>query len=131
VFKVYAAAAMLDNRDVLGQVVQLAGPASVKMIYKSDGGSVRGTVEHGADMIVALMADATPVALLGLAARCDVDGGFSIRDVPPGDYTAVAFQDLGPIGIPVLQRMLAESGKRVKVEAGAASQVDLRVARQP
>jgi len=43
----YLAAAMLGNRDVLGQVVELSGPTSLKMIYKSGGGSVRGTVENG------------------------------------------------------------------------------------
>jgi hypothetical protein len=86
-------------------------------------------VEHGADAIVALMADAMPASRLGFTARCDAEGGFSIRDVPPGEYTVVAFADAGPIGMAELERMLAASGKRVAVEAGAAAQVDLRVAK--
>ncbi len=61
----YVAAVMLDNRDVLGQVVELSGPASLKMIYKTGGGSVRGTVEKGAGAMVVLMADAMPQSRSG------------------------------------------------------------------
>ncbi len=125
----YVAAAMLDNRDVLGQVVELSGPASVKMIYKTGGGSVRGTVERGAGAMVVLMADATPASRIGIGVECDADGTFSIRDVPPGEYTAVAFQEFNLVASPEFASLLAASGKRVKVEAGSAAQADLRMAK--
>jgi hypothetical protein len=126
----YVAAAMLDNRDVLGQVVELSGLAALKMIYKTGGGSVRGTVEKGAYATVVLMADATPASRIGIGVQCDADGGFSIPDVPPGEYTAVAFQEFNLVASPEFPSLLAASGKSVKVEAGSAAQVDLRVARQ-
>jgi hypothetical protein len=125
----YVAAAMLENRDVLGQVVELSGPASLKMIYKTGGGSVRGTVERGAGAMVVLMADATPASRIGIGVECDADGAFSIRDVPPGEYTAVAFREFNLVASPEFPSLLAASGKRVKVEAGSAAQVDLRVAK--
>jgi hypothetical protein len=126
----YAAAAMLDNRDVLGQVVELAGPTSLKIIYKSGGGSVRGTVAKGGRAVVVLMAPDTPVARLGFSTQCEADGTFSIRDVPPGSYTAVAIPDFGLITTPNFPTMLAASGRRVQVEAGATAPVDLELARQ-
>jgi hypothetical protein len=126
----YAAAAILENRDVLGQVVELSGPTPLKMIFKTGGGSVRGKVENGADALVALLADATPTARLGYSGRCDANGAFFIRDLPPGEYTAVAVR--GPLGDPLrpeFASLLVTNGKRVKVEAGAAAQVDLRVSK--
>jgi len=125
----YAAAAMLNNRDVLGQVVEIAGPASLRMIYKAGGGSVRGTVEHGADVTVVLMADDTPAARLGFTARCDAEGGFAIRDVPPGSYTVGAVQEFTMVASPEFQNLFRANGKRVTVEAGASAQVELKVMR--
>jgi hypothetical protein len=120
---------MLGNRDVLGQVVELSGPATLKIIYKTDGGIVRGIVEHGAGARVVLMADATPFGRLGFTARCDADGGFVIRDVPPGEYTVVAgqgfFFGLGP----EMGKQLETNGKRVHVDAQAATSVDLQLTR--
>jgi hypothetical protein len=89
----YVSAAMLDGRDVLGQAVELSSPTAVKLVFKKDGGTLRGTVEKGGGSTVVLMADPTAYARFGLTARCDADGNFSIPDVPPGNYTAVAFQD--------------------------------------
>jgi len=53
-----------------------------------------------------------------------------IPDIPPGDYSVVAFPDPRLLVGPEFPTLLAASGKRVKVEAGSAVQVDLRVARQ-
>lgn len=125
----FAAAALLDNRDVLGQVVELSGPMSLKMIFKTGGGTVRGTVEKGANAFVLLMADATPAARIGFRARCDADGEFIFRDVPPGQYTVVALQRVGNLGTPEkILSVLEASGKRVKMDAGETAQVDLRLA---
>jgi hypothetical protein len=125
----YLAAAMMGGRDVLGQVVELSGPTSLKMIFKTDGGSVRGTVEHGANAMVVLMADATVNARFGISGRCDGDGRFVIGDVPPGEYTVVAFPRNGSMKSVELLNLVAASGRRVKVEAGAAAQVELRMSK--
>jgi hypothetical protein len=127
----YLAAAILESRDVLGQVVELTGPTSLKLIFKTGGGSVRGAVERGAGATVALLGDATATARIGYSGRCDANGTFVIPDLPPGDYTALAVQ--GALGDPLraeFASMLVASGKRVSVEAGAGAQVELRLARQ-
>lgn len=126
----YAAAALLDGRDVLGQVVELSGPASLKMIYKSGGGSFHGMVEKGPNSMVLLMADPSLDAVTGFSARCDSSGAFSLPDLPPGSYTAVALaagSRIDPL-TPAFTAALARDGKRVKIETGTAAQVDLRLA---
>lgn len=122
----YLAAAMLGNRDVLGHVVEISAPEPLTAIYKTGGGGVQGTVEKGEGAIVALLANATP---LGFSARCDTNGRFAIADVPPGEYTAAAFRELGFLFSPEFRGVLAASGKSVRVEAGSAAQVDLRVSK--
>ncbi len=121
---------MLDGRDVLGQAVELSGPTTVKLVLKKDGGTLRGAVEKGGGSTVVLMADANAYARFGLTARCDPDGNFSIPDVPPGNYTAVAFQDqfvLYQESRDVLSRIDSARGERVKIEAGGSETVALKV----
>jgi len=124
----YVSAALLDGRDVLGQAVELSGPTTVKLVLKKDGGTLRGVVEKGGGSTVVLMADATTYARFGLTARCDPDGNFSISDVPPGSYTAVAFQDNWVLYQPdLLSRIDSAHGERVKIEAGGSETVALKV----
>jgi hypothetical protein len=121
----YTAAAMLDNHDVLGQVVELSGPTSLRMIYKPSGSSVRGTVENGAYTNVLLVADGPSARMIASGAECDGDGRFNILDVAPGEYVAVA----GVNRDSDVLALLAARGKRVTVEAGASVQVELKMPR--
>ncbi len=126
----YVAAALLDGRNVLGQAVELAGPTEVKLILKKDGGTLRGVVEKGGGSTVVLVADPTSYARFGFSAHCDADGNFSIRDVPPGNYTAVAFRDNEVVFLASwdqLNRIDSALGERVKIEAGASETVALKV----
>ncbi len=124
----YVSAAMLDGRDVLGQAVELSGPTSVKLVFKKNGGTLRGAVEKGGGSTVVLMADPTAYARFGLTARCGPDGNFSIPDVPPGNYTAIAFRDNLVLYQPdLLSRIDSAYGERVKMEAGGTETVALKV----
>jgi hypothetical protein len=74
------------------------------------------------------MAEPTAYAGFGLTAHCDPDGNFSISDVPPGNHTAVAFQDYTVLyQRDLLSRIEAAHGERVKIEAGSSETVALRV----
>ncbi|MEP7351918.1 MAG: hypothetical protein ABI824_01670 [Acidobacteriota bacterium] len=124
----YVSAAMLNGRDVLWQVVELSGPTALKLILKKDAGTLRGSVEKGGGSTVVLMAESTTYARFGLTARCDPDGNFSIPDIPPGNYTAVAFQSRTILTQrDILTRFDSANGKRVKIAAGATESVTLRV----
>lgn len=131
----YLAAVLLDNHDVLGQVTEIAAGDTIKLVFRKDGGSVRGTVEPGtveqaSEAMVVLLADPTPTGRLGYAARCDPSGAFAAQDVPPGEYTAFAInRSLDPASA-AFSSVVASGGKRVKVEAGSVAQLDLRLASQ-
>jgi hypothetical protein len=126
----YLAAALLGNRDVLGQVTDIARGDTIELVFRKDGGSVRGTVGPAGEARVALMADPGTSGRLGYSALSDASGAFTIADVPPGEYTAVAGLPLPDFASAEFATMLRSSGKRVHVEAGATAQVDLRVAGQ-
>src|SRR5204863_459140 len=112
-----------DNREVIGQVVELTGPATLKLTYKTGGGSVRGTVEGGANAMVVLLADPGPGTRFGVSASCDSQGAFLLRDVPPGVYTIAAFRQVGGMILPELLSGMAAGGKSVRVEQAAEAQV--------
>jgi hypothetical protein len=122
----YLAALLLDGRDVLGQVVELTGPGSLKAVLRTGGGSVRGKVDK---------CGGGSVALVGPSDRmfwsfCNADGAFMIGDLPPGEYL-VGMSQAAPLGglgapSPELKSALAVSGQRVKVEAGATATVELK-----
>jgi len=124
----YLAAAMLDGRDVLGQDMEVLGPGTLKMVYRNDAGSVRGSVDKGGGaVVVALSASGR-----AFQTPCDSDGRFAIADLPPGEYTLRAFQMSIPqvmdlMTNPERQRALLSRGEQLKVEPGAAASVDLKL----
>lgn len=126
----YLSQALLDDRDVLGQVVEIGAADTLKLIFKTGGGSVRGTVEKGSRAMVVLMADPTPSGRLGYSARCDASGLFNAQEIPPGEYTAIAVGGSMDPTSAEFAALLNSSGKRVSVEAGSAAQVDLRLSGQ-
>ncbi len=121
----YLAAIMMDNRDVLGQIVNLQGPAALTLVYKKGGGSVRGIADGGAGATVVLMADGPAAARSGWSAKCDPNGRFSFANLPPGSYTAAVFPEAPDSGGAQLKSLLSGRGERVKVEDGAVATTDL------
>jgi hypothetical protein len=122
---------MMGGRDVQGQAVEVTGPQPIQVVFKSDGGSVRGKVENGAGLFVALIPQEHSGLKIAVAARCNADGTFSLADVPPGDYYAGAFKDATGMTTQAFQNFLAVNATRVKVEPGASSSLELRMARWP
>lgn len=124
----YLAAALVGNHDVLGQVTDIAAGDTIKLVFRKDGGSVHGNVEQGAGALVVLMANEPGSnARLGYSGHRDASGAFTIADVPPGEYTAVAGKGFPDFGSADFATMLTSSGKRVRVEAGSTAQADLRL----
>ena len=95
----YLSAAQLNGQDVLGQAAELLGPGTLRLVFRGDGGSVRGTVTKGsgdkaAGALVLLMtqrADGGARGLLGVERRrwrvCDrrrATGGLYDPGAPAG-----------------------------------------------
>ena len=127
----YPAAIMMGGRDVQGLEVNLTGPQPVQVVYKSDGGDVHGKIEQGAKLTVVLIPQEASPLKIAITGLCGPDGSFSIPDIPPGDYYAVALQNIAGIGTPAFKTFLLSNGMRIKVEPSSSTTLELRPARWP
>ncbi len=128
----YLASIQVGDREVLGENVEFSpGSLPITVIYKSDGGTVRGTVEDCAGATVTLAPQETKL-LIGefiQRAACDAAGRFQIGNIRPGEYYAYAF-DRAP-GMLEYSRLanpaVANQAVRVTVRAGESSSITLKV----
>ena len=128
----YLDAVRVGGTDLAASEVDLSsGTVPVGVVYKTDGGAVRGTVEKCASGPVLLIPQETARQWLGFlrAAQCDSNDRYGIAGVRPGEYYALAFAGNGPL--PVLDRSLLNQASRVTVRAGEVSSADLRAIPQP
>ncbi len=129
----YAAAIMAGGRDVLGQEVELNDSTpEIRVVYRPNPGSVRGTVEKGAGATVLLWPEGPVVPAIVRFVQADPHGAFEFSNVAPGSYSVVAFDrvvpslDMGPF---VLGAIAA--GTRVSLQEGGAESVQLAVTHWP
>lgn len=129
----YPAAIMLAGRDVLGQEAELTpNTPPIRVICKPNPGAIRGTVEQGEGATVLLWPQGASIPDLVRAVDAGPRGAFEIPNVPPGDYSVVAFDrvsDQGGSESSVLGAVAA--GVRVKVSESNAETVQLPVTRWP
>jgi hypothetical protein len=91
----YAASISLGEREVTGQVVDIAAlPPPLRVIFKPATGRIRGAVEEGGAATVVLLPK--DEALLNnqfiRSTKCDGEGRYEIGSVRPGEYYALAFR---------------------------------------
>jgi Carboxypeptidase regulatory-like domain len=129
----YPAAVMLGGRNVLRQEVELTpGTPPIRVVYKPNPGGIRGTVEQGEGATVLLWPEGAAIPDIVRAAKADARGAFEVTNVPPGDYSVVAFDrvsDQGGSEFSVLGAVAG--GARVKVSEGSAETVELPLTRWP
>jgi hypothetical protein len=79
----------LDGVEIVDQKLTIGAPGKLRLeiILSRDSGTVEGTTEAGATVIL------TP---LNLPATADQNGRFEFKGVPPGDYRILAFDDIEP-----------------------------------
>jgi hypothetical protein len=129
-YSYYLASIRVAEREVLGETVELTAGSPITILYKADGGGVRGTVEDCSSASVVLVPQVR--ALQGIGdfirhASCDAGGHFEIAKVRPGEYYAYAFDQQPPIK--GLTELLVNRAVRVTVRSGEFSGVALRVMR--
>jgi hypothetical protein len=130
----YLASIMLGTREMLGQDIEFNdGADALKIVYKSDGGTIRGTVEDcgGATVIVA---PEDPTLRRGEysftpSSHCTDDGHFELRNLRPGRYLVFAFAQLDGTVADFLSSlpMLIDKAVTVEVRAGETSSAELKV----
>ena len=132
----YLASVFVGERDVLGQEFTLGAGASLRVVFKSDGGAVQGTVEQGEGRTVALI----PVEeglldpMFVLTVEAAEGGRFEFRNVRPGEYKAIAFDHVGDAAAltdPLFVRDLSSRVTSVRVERSQTATVSLQAVRWP
>jgi hypothetical protein len=134
----YLAAIRIGEREVPYQepVDLLPGALPVTVVYRTNGGGVRGSVEDcGAATVVFYPADAgLQVPEFTRRATCGERGRFEISNMRPGEYYGLAFDQ--PPGLDAmffgftLDQGLINRAVRVTVRAGEFSEAELRVTRR-
>jgi len=122
----YLAQVRLGQQEVTGKSFDLAaGAPPLRLVYRSDTGSVRGVVEKGANASVVLyMTGEFPSTV-----RCAPDGTFEFKGLKPGDYSAVAFSRVEPdlLDDPAVRQAMTRNAVSVRVDPGQSASVELRV----
>lgn len=87
----YPAAVLLEGRDVLGEPVDLnAATPPLRLVYRPNAGTSRGTVEKGEGATVLLWPQSAGAPEVVRLARAGAGGVFDLTSVPPGDYYLLA-----------------------------------------
>ena len=130
----YLASVVLGEHEVLAQTVDLvSGSLPLRIVYRSNGGAVRGTVEDCAGAEVLLVPQDPGLRQVEFVRRatCNEGGRYQIAQVRPGDYFAFAFDD-APVTLDAISRIaqaLVNQAVNVTVRPGEAISADLKVAR--
>ncbi|MGO9261561.1 MAG: carboxypeptidase regulatory-like domain-containing protein [Bryobacteraceae bacterium] len=128
----YLDAVRAGGTDVAPAEVEISsGAVPIAVVYRTNGGVVRGTVEKCASGPVLLVSQETVRRWLGFlrAAQCDSNDRYEITAVRPGEYYALALAGSGPL--PELNEGLLSQAGKVTVRAGEASSADLRAIPRP
>jgi hypothetical protein len=127
----YLDAIRVREADLMTQDVQLASDVEITVIYKADGGAVRGVAENCASGGV-LLVPRDPVRRLAGFSRsgpCDANGHYEVTAVRPGDYYALAIA--GNSAVPAIDEAILNDAVKVTVRAGEVSAADLRAITRP
>jgi hypothetical protein len=129
----YLDSVRVGGADIASQEVEISSDVAISVVYKTDGGSVRGVVENCASGGVVLVPADPALRQAGFSksAPCDSTGRYEVRAVRPGDYYAVALAGNGPVLAFNEASSLPDEASKVTVRTGQASSADLRAVTKP
>jgi Carboxypeptidase regulatory-like domain len=129
----YLSSALVGEREVLGQPVQLfPGSPPLRVLYKPNAGTVRGTVDNCEAGTLVLAPERALTDLtqdFGRFSSCGSAGEFSIGSLRPDDYYIWAVDTADPkkfADAKILQKLIPEA-VRVTVAEGETASVHLSV----
>jgi hypothetical protein len=127
----YLDAVRIGDADLTMQEVEISSDVAITVVYKADGGSVRGKAENCASGGVVLVPSDPARRRPGFSksAPCDSSGNYQVDAVRPGDYYALAFAGNGPVL--TVDDVLLNQAVKVSVRAGEASSADLKTITKP
>jgi hypothetical protein len=131
----YLASIKLGDRESLdGRVEFFSGGLPLMVVFRSDGGTVRGTVaECGAATVLLVPRDpALRRREYMRGTKCTTNGGYEFKAVRPGEYLALALNPSDPafnMTSTDLNQGQLNAAVSVTVRANEATLADLRVTR--
>jgi hypothetical protein len=141
----YVDSIQYGGRDVMGQTVDVMDASlPIRVVYKTNGGRVQGSVENGGGAIVVLLPK-EPALQNSEFMRwgwCNGSGRFDIGSLRPGAYYAAAFERMDLFDLSyglyyggVVDRALIDAiagrGVSVRVESGQSATVTLKLMAWP
>jgi hypothetical protein len=132
----YLAAAMLGDRDILGQEFELApGSPEIRAVFRPLPGGVYGTVDGSERATVVLLPQDESLRDLDAISWTQrrADGRFEIDSLRPGGYYAWAFErlDVDALRDPAFVRSLVARAASVRVNRGETASLALSVTPWP
>lgn len=129
----YPASVTIGGQEVMGQPVELnAATPALRISYRPNAGTVRGTVEKGGGATVLVWPQASAAIDMVRAVQANSAGGFEFGNIPPGDYFVLA------VDRPNLEtqteaslRSIMAAATRVTVDENAVLNVPLNVTHLP
>jgi hypothetical protein len=119
-----------ETERTAAEVEISSGGIPITLVYKTNGGVVRGTAEDCASGGVLLVPFDAALRRPGFFANgpCDANDRYQVQAVRPGDYYALAFpgNNLTPWYAASFDDTLLRQSARVTVRAGEAASADLR-----
>jgi Carboxypeptidase regulatory-like domain len=128
----YMAAVLVGDANLSTPEADLSSVTPpITVLFKSNGGSVGGTVEKCANGIVVLIPQDPAMQSLGFfrSGRCDGGDRYQIPAVRPGGYYALAF--VGSEGVPQLDDVLLSQASTITVRVNETTSADLRTIQRP
>jgi hypothetical protein len=123
----YLASITLGDQDALGKIVEFSpDSALLKVVYRSDGGTLRGTVENCGNATIVIAQRNVPSVRF---AHCTEGGHFEIPNLRPANYYAFAFDQLETNTSNFLSSLpgLINKATTVEVKAGQVSNIELKI----
>jgi hypothetical protein len=123
-----------DVDATMAEVELSSGAVPITLVYRVNGGTVRGTVENCTSGSVALVPQNSALRQPTFVrwATCDIGGHYGFVAVRPGDYYVLAFAGTGPLALNVIaDGGLLDQASTVNVRTGENSQLDLRATVAP
>jgi hypothetical protein len=124
----YMAAIRVGESELTAAELELSSSTGpITIVYKTNGGSVRGTVDKCTSGVVLLIPQDPALQSLGFlrSASCDASGRYQFTAVRPGEYYALAFA--GVRGIPQLNDVLLSQASKITIRATETTTADLPV----
>jgi hypothetical protein len=131
----YLAEIRLGDTPIHGRVVELSAGATIALVFRADGGSIRGKVENCGDGGVLLVPQDPSARFPGDDRRveCDASGNYSFNSLRPGDYFVIAMPKTADSYIwnPVWSDGLQSQAASITVQPSQTVALDLKLAAQP